>query len=289
MNHQTYPPKPILVPTKPATTLCVAHLNVNSLRHKLDDVSRLLSFNNIDILGLSETKLCDDLDDGEIDIPSYKVLRKDRNKFGGGVAFYVASHLRAQRYHDPDCASIESLWLKLYLKGEDYLIGVVYRPPSVTSDFWTQLRQSWDVLLPANTIILGDFNADPLNPSDSGWKHLNFISSSHGLRNCILEPTRITANCKSCLDLMFTNIDPSPTINIVETHVSDHQLIIGLFGVGEVSTRNTTRALVSFRDFQHFSLLGFALLLRQYGIDSLSPTDNVDVMWDEWYTKFISA
>ena len=167
MNHQTYPPKPVLVPIKPATTLYVAHLNVNSLRHKLDDVSRLLSFNNIDILGLSETKLCDDLDDGEIDIPSYEALLK----FGGGVAFYVASHLRAQRYHNPDCASIESLWLKLSLKGEEYLIGVVYRPPSVTSDYWTQLRQSWDVLSPDNTIILGDFNADPLNPSDSGWKH----------------------------------------------------------------------------------------------------------------------
>ena len=88
---------------------------------------------------------------------------------------------------------------------------------------------------------------------------------------------------------MFTNIDPSPTINIVETHVSDYQLIIGLFGVIEVSTRNTTRALVSFRDFRQFSLPDFALLLRQYGIDSLSPTDNVDVMWDEWYAKFTSA
>ena len=80
---------------------------------------------------------------------------------------------------------------------------------------------------------------------------------------------------------MFTDIDPSPTITIVETHVSDRQLIIGLFGVGEVSTWNATRALVSFRNFQQFSLPDFALLLRQYGFDSLSPTDNVDVMWDE--------
>ena len=37
---------------------------------------------------LSETHLCTNIDDSEIMIPGYTLMRRDRNRYGGGVAVY---------------------------------------------------------------------------------------------------------------------------------------------------------------------------------------------------------
>ena len=99
-------------------------------------MSKLLYDNRIDALGVSETKLIEDMDDSELVISNYEFFRKDRNEFGGGVAFYVSTRLHAQRFFHADCSRIECLWLKLFLRGEVYQVGVIYRPPSETVDYW---------------------------------------------------------------------------------------------------------------------------------------------------------
>ena len=43
--------------------------------------------------GLNETRLDNTIPDSQIDIEGYDVLRRDRNRNGGGVAFYVAQSL----------------------------------------------------------------------------------------------------------------------------------------------------------------------------------------------------
>ena len=47
----------------------------------------------IDILGLNETRLDNTIADSQIDIEGYDILRRDSNRNGGGVAFYVAQSL----------------------------------------------------------------------------------------------------------------------------------------------------------------------------------------------------
>ena len=47
----------------------------------------------IDILGLNETRLDNTIAESQIDIEGYDILRRDRNRNGGGVAFYVAQSL----------------------------------------------------------------------------------------------------------------------------------------------------------------------------------------------------
>ena len=50
-------------------------------------------FQYFDILGLNETRLDNTIADRQIDIEGYDILRRDRNRNGGGVAFYVAQSL----------------------------------------------------------------------------------------------------------------------------------------------------------------------------------------------------
>ena len=57
-----------------------AHLNINSLRNKFDQLKILVQ----DILMVTESKLDDTFPDSQFHIPGYKVpFPKDRNKLGG--------------------------------------------------------------------------------------------------------------------------------------------------------------------------------------------------------------
>ena len=47
----------------------------------------------IDIIGLNETKLHKTIPDSQVDIEGYDILRRDRNRNGGGVALYIRQSL----------------------------------------------------------------------------------------------------------------------------------------------------------------------------------------------------
>ena len=62
------------------------HLNVNSLLSKIEEL-RTLAFNtNISVLGITETKLDNNVSNDWLKIDDYNPLRSDRNRNSGGVA-----------------------------------------------------------------------------------------------------------------------------------------------------------------------------------------------------------
>ena len=63
----------------------IACLNVNRLLPKLDQIR---IFCEAGIIAVNETKLDSQIGDNEIQIDGY-IIRKDRNKFGGGVCLYI--------------------------------------------------------------------------------------------------------------------------------------------------------------------------------------------------------
>ena len=61
------------------------HVNINSLLPKIEEIRYIARSVNLSIIGFSETKLDFSVDDNEINIPGFNILRKDRNRNGGGV------------------------------------------------------------------------------------------------------------------------------------------------------------------------------------------------------------
>ena len=102
-----------------------------------------------------------------------------------------------------------------------------------------------------------------------------------------MHPGAYKPSSQTCLDLLFTNIDPSPTCDAVETHISDQKMVVGSFKVGSVPTQRSN--LTFSRDFREFSLSNFTQQLQQNGINTFSSTDDVDDMWAEWHLKFVST
>ena len=61
-----------------ASSLNIAHLNVNGLRSKLDFIKILLKQEKFDILCLSETKIDSTVSDSDVKVPGYVSYRQDR-------------------------------------------------------------------------------------------------------------------------------------------------------------------------------------------------------------------
>ena len=70
-------------------SLLIAHLNINSIRNKLEALKCLIS-KNIDILIIAETKIDETLPTNQFLIDGYMPpLRADRNRHGGGLLIYI--------------------------------------------------------------------------------------------------------------------------------------------------------------------------------------------------------
>lgn len=82
-----------LLSSLPRKGLVLAHLNICSLRNKVHEITRICSLNNIHILALSETHLDNTFDFSELAVAGYRLYRRDRDRYGGGVAFYVQKHI----------------------------------------------------------------------------------------------------------------------------------------------------------------------------------------------------
>ena len=69
------------------------NLNINSLPSKIEELRQITKNTNLAVIGLSETKLDKTIFDSDVSIPNYSLIRKDRNRKGGGVACYIRSDI----------------------------------------------------------------------------------------------------------------------------------------------------------------------------------------------------
>lgn len=84
-----------------------------------------------DVLAISENKLDDNIDSTEMGIKGYKVLRRDRNRYGGGVLFFIKEKwsITCVKQHE----NLEVLQCDIkQLNSPKIKLGVVYRPPDTT-------------------------------------------------------------------------------------------------------------------------------------------------------------
>ena len=91
-----------------------AHLNVRTIINKFDHFKILISRNPFDIICLNETFCDGSITDNDITLPTYSIVRKDRNRHGGGVAMYIRNSLTFIRREDLETDDVSRPY-KLYL------------------------------------------------------------------------------------------------------------------------------------------------------------------------------
>jgi hypothetical protein len=129
--------------------------NANSVKNKSAEIAMFISEHRPDVMGFCETKL-----DSYINfrITSYKVYRRDRNRTGGGVALAIKSSIPHQQIPSIVSPSIESVGIKITLKGGNNFIYIysVYCPPKYK---FSQKDIKLFTQKGRNVIVMGDFNA----------------------------------------------------------------------------------------------------------------------------------
>ena len=218
-----------------ADGLKVAHLNCASLTKDIDELRILMSQSNIHVLTLSETHLNELIDDSEIACNSYSVIRKDRNRAGGGVAAYIRNDVDYTLRVDLMDAELEILIIEVQRTNvKPFLIATWYRPPNANlktfQSFESVLQRIED--LSYECIILGDMNCDTM-PNDKPWqtKHLFHITEGFGYVQLVKSVTRVTATSSSILDLIITNTtEKIGTVEVLPITLSDHFLVYCTWG-----------------------------------------------------------
>ena len=105
----------------------MAALNINSLLAHLDDLKLFVLDSKIDVMAINETKIDSSVNDNEIYLPEFEIVRKDRSvngRSGGGVCTYLRSNINYQIRDDLCDDNLNVLSSKLSDPTPDLLLSV---------------------------------------------------------------------------------------------------------------------------------------------------------------------
>lgn len=215
----------------PTTNLCIAHLNINGLRNKIDDINHILTLHQIHVLALSETKISDIVQDDKLGIRGYNLYRTDRVGPGGGVALYIDEQITQEKYTELRSAHAEMIWVEIHLPDDKpVLVGCCYVSPRSKTEDLDKVVKAEIFREEKDIFLLGDFNIDWLDKK-SVSKKKKLLNT--GLTQLVQYPTRVMIEkdgriTSSCIDHIYTNV-PGLCSNLTSTATggSDH-IVVGV-------------------------------------------------------------
>ena len=203
--------------------LSVAHLNIRSIRNKVDFIEN--SFSDFQVICLTETHISNDFDSSKILLENLNLYRNDCTNFSGGLITYVNCELFSKRRDDLESPNIQTLWVEVKYKNKNILICNVYRPPSSPVSFWENFNICIEKALDVNSnlLIVGDINENQLLTANNKFNQIMIMNS---LNSFITEPTRVTPYSSTLIDPIAISNDLEP-INYgvidIPSDISDHK------------------------------------------------------------------
>ena len=249
-----------------------------------------------DVLCISETWLHDLINDNDVFIDNYVIIRKDRpktmnKKRGGGVCVYILKSIPYTLRHDLISNSLEGIWFEMFFNHEQVLMSCIYRPPNADVSYFNNLLDVLEKVSQENKelIILGDLNYDYILDHNLCNNPINLIENLFLMTQLVLKPTRVTSNSSKCLDHILTTIPERHAVtNVAKISLSDHYLIYTCIHFS--MTKHNNHKEVTFRDYQRFDRDVFLQdLERSFDTSNLDFEDdmyNIDEKWFKWKSTF---
>ena len=179
---------------------------MRSLLPKIDELRLTCTVNKLDVIYVVETtqtRLGDGISDSKVSITDYCIIRFDRNRHGGGIAFYIKSYLHSEVLLS--CPyGLEFALFSVVNPCVSYKvhIGLFLPPPKLITTCFGSCLQAVNVHTFSNFVLLGDFNINVNNPSHPLYSNLCNILNSFSLVQVISEPTYVSpAGSASIIDL----------------------------------------------------------------------------------------
>jgi exonuclease III len=282
--------------------ICVGHLNTRSILPKIDDIKILLPTSMMDILTISETWL-DESIQHEINVPGYNILRKDRNRHGGGVMMYIREGIDYTERHELGHSRVESVWIEVpnMVNREKTLICSYYRPPDKKTDYYDDTLDMINKAAEENKemLICGDFNWDYKLDESLANNKVKHIEDLFLLNQIIDKPTR-TENGDKILDLILTS-NPTNHIytDVLPLGCSDHYLPYTIINTNRPPQSHKQAVM---RNYKNFDVNAFLhdLELQKFKRDRVENANSIgsenndlktqlDRKWENWKKDFLDV
>ena len=143
----------------------IACLNVNRLLPKLDQIRIFCEAGNLDVLAVNETKLDSQIGDNEIQMNGYDIIRKDRNKFGGGVCLNIKNKFNYTVRNDLMHEQLENIIIEIKKPNlVPIFVCTWYQPPGSPIELFEIFESTIEKVdaLKGELYVLGDLNCDLL-------------------------------------------------------------------------------------------------------------------------------
>ena len=208
----------------------IGHINIASLTKYIDQLQIYLQKESFDILSVNETRLDEHIIDSIVNVNGYYIVRNDRNIDGRGVAIYYRNCTNTALRNDLIPEDLEAICIEVkQAKCKPILIASVYRPPNTSTDIFEKIEILMQNLDQENeeVIILCDFNCDLIYSAISNHtrKFLDLIEVFQ-FDQAITQPTRITQNSETLIDVALTNCPENiKNSGVIHVGISDHSLI----------------------------------------------------------------
>ena len=272
--------------------------NCRSALPKIEEIERIKIESGAEFIGICESWLHDQIDDAQIQLDSYNMIRYDRTadsgkKSGGGLLLYYKSKLDCLPLSDLNYCSphIEIIWIKLKLVNtRNIYYGLVYRPPTGSVELFINKLEEYVTYFRSLGLceinIAGDVNLDlyQSNPKINTYKRwLRRI----GLDSTINEATHIKN-----LDLGFSAIDhfisTDPhlynTTGSIPTNASDHFFIFAVRK--KLKIKHPKHKFVG-RAYSRLDPEKFKTDMENHDWNQVLTTNNSDIAWNLFKSDFL--
>ena len=254
-----------------------------------DELRLLLEKDKPHIIGINETKLDQSTHDCDLIISNYNIIRKDRDKYGGGVLMYIHNSLDFKLRDDLDF-NLESVSIEIKVGNfKPFLVTSLYRSPHKPVEYFGQIES----LISATdcdgkeSIIIGDTNCDFSTDSNNDTKNLKRILNTYGFKQIIKEPTRTTSDTKTIIDHIITNkTEYVSNSGIIHCGISDHDAVFMQKNM-RIPKLKLAPKTISVRNYKHFDKAAFLSDLRMAHFDEIKNyTNDANEMWSLWKRLF---
>ena len=269
--------------------------NIVHLTCHIDELRILMYPQLPDLLVLNESKLDSTVDDEDIKIAGYQIIRYDRTRHGGGVCIYLKScfSYSDSEYEHLLNPNFEIACIEIKSNSKPFVIVACYRPPKCDNSFFDHLEMIISNLDNDDKeyIILGDLNSDLLpinNCRDSNVRLLKSLIEVFQLTQLITEPTRVTETSKTLLDVIITN-KPEKIVTSGTTNLgtSDHDLV---YAIRKISKHGGAKPkYITTRQFKHFEISKFRHDLSCLNWHECLESGDIDEVWHFWKSLFLSV
>ena len=270
--------------------LKLGHLNVYYINQKLHDIAQLIDKNDIDIFGLSETKLTQNHSDISLNIPSYSYYRRNKEKTGeGGILVYYKNSLAPyiKRRTDLEEFDIECIWVELkFTNNPPILICNMYRNGKSDDTWFFKFADMIEKIKLSNheIILLGDFNIN-LFEEHPFWESTITLFK---LKQLIQSPTRICDTTSTLIDHIYTNFeDKISNAHVSNSGISDHFPIFCTYLLKVPKPYSNSHMTIESRSFKKFDPDAFLNDLAQCNFSKIYYENDPDAALNLFYNIFI--